>query len=290
MSALNTGIDLAFVLCAEEAAVAIKCYSPELMVAPVYCAKSFDEVSNDVSGEEETKSKRELLVTNMVEKVSDLLPKIHCLIIGPGLGRCPMVFEATARIIKLAIENDVSMVIDADALFLLSLEKYRNLLMYFDGDEKGSQIILTPNIVEYERLVNAFASTNVDKDNCNNDTFIGTSLEGSIIIRKGQCDSIFRVASPPTRNIMCADEGGLKRSGGIGDVLSGSVGAFLTWHQLLKRRPDRNVGTAELLQSCWAACCLTKRATRHAFYSKKRAMSAADIIDHIGDTFDEMFG
>jgi len=81
-----------------------------------------------------------------------------------------------------------------------------------------------------------------------------------------------------------------KRSGGIGDVLSGSVGAFLTWHQLLKSRPDRNVGTAELLQSCWAACCLTKRATRHAFYSKKRAMSAADIIDHIGDTFDEMFG
>jgi NAD(P)H-hydrate repair Nnr-like enzyme with NAD(P)H-hydrate dehydratase domain len=30
------GADLAFVFCAEEAAIPIKSYSPELMVAPVY--------------------------------------------------------------------------------------------------------------------------------------------------------------------------------------------------------------------------------------------------------------
>jgi len=30
------------VFCAEEASIPIKCYSPELMVAPVYNAKEFD--------------------------------------------------------------------------------------------------------------------------------------------------------------------------------------------------------------------------------------------------------
>ena len=42
MAALKTGSDLAFIFCAEEAALPLKCYSPELMVSPVYQAKEFD--------------------------------------------------------------------------------------------------------------------------------------------------------------------------------------------------------------------------------------------------------
>ena len=42
MSSLKTGADLAYVFCAEEASVPIKCYSPELLVSPVYQAKKFD--------------------------------------------------------------------------------------------------------------------------------------------------------------------------------------------------------------------------------------------------------
>jgi len=43
MAALHVGSDLAFVFCADEASLAIKSYSPELMVAPVYSAKEFSE-------------------------------------------------------------------------------------------------------------------------------------------------------------------------------------------------------------------------------------------------------
>ena len=43
MAALHVGSDLAFVFCAQEAALAIKSYSPELMVAPVYSAKEFNK-------------------------------------------------------------------------------------------------------------------------------------------------------------------------------------------------------------------------------------------------------
>lgn len=43
MAALHVGSDLAFVFCAEEASLAIKSYSPELMVAPVYSAREFNQ-------------------------------------------------------------------------------------------------------------------------------------------------------------------------------------------------------------------------------------------------------
>ena len=42
MASLKAGADLAFVFCAKEAAIPIKCYSPELMVQPVYSAEEFD--------------------------------------------------------------------------------------------------------------------------------------------------------------------------------------------------------------------------------------------------------
>lgn len=42
MAALKVGSDLASVFCASEASIPIKCYSPELMVMPVYDASKFD--------------------------------------------------------------------------------------------------------------------------------------------------------------------------------------------------------------------------------------------------------
>ena len=39
------GADLAFVLCASEAAVPIKCYGPELMVVPVYDSLAFEDLA-----------------------------------------------------------------------------------------------------------------------------------------------------------------------------------------------------------------------------------------------------
>ena len=51
MATLKAGADLAYVFCAQEAALPIKSYSPELMVAPVYSANEFDDAVS--SGEEE---------------------------------------------------------------------------------------------------------------------------------------------------------------------------------------------------------------------------------------------
>jgi NAD(P)H-hydrate repair Nnr-like enzyme with NAD(P)H-hydrate dehydratase domain len=41
------GADLSFVLTAQEAALPIKCYGPELMVMPIYSIEKFQEIKNE---------------------------------------------------------------------------------------------------------------------------------------------------------------------------------------------------------------------------------------------------
>jgi hypothetical protein len=53
MAALKTGSDLAFIFCAEEASLPLKCYSPELMVSPVYQAREFDQALEDGNAKEQ---------------------------------------------------------------------------------------------------------------------------------------------------------------------------------------------------------------------------------------------
>ena len=52
-----------------------------------------------------------------------ILPRLDALVIGPGLGRNIVVLEATKRIISLAKENEMTLVLGGDALFLLAGDK-----------------------------------------------------------------------------------------------------------------------------------------------------------------------
>jgi len=53
-------------------------------------------------------------------------------------------------------------------------------------------------------------------------------------------------------------KGGLKRTGGLGDILSGIVGVFVAWNTLIKSQEDK------LVLACWLVYCITKVATRNA--------------------------
>ena len=74
------------------------------------------------------------------------MDRFHVLVIGPGLGRCPMVLEATFRIIQEAKSRNVPLVLDADALFLLTLDPYQKAIENYDT------VVLTPNVVDRQRL------------------------------------------------------------------------------------------------------------------------------------------
>ena len=271
MASLKCGADLAFCFCAEEAAVPLKSYSPELMVAPVYKASEFEEAlchkhsdGNDDTGAYDDKTNE--LVERMVEEVCSMMDKMHVLILGPGLGRSPLVFEATARIIHRAqSQYHLPVVIDADALFLLTLPKYKTLL----SDE--SSVVLTPNAMEIKRLRDSSPRL---PDRC-------------IIIEKGAIDSIQLASiSSQSPSLVCGEAGGLKRSGGIGDVLAGTCGALVAWNNILTNRGQASFDDLPL--ACWTACCFVKRSTKKAFDIHRRSMTAPDILQELGPTIDEM--
>lgn len=78
------------------------------------------------------------------------LPRLHSLVIGPGLGRDPAILASVKVLIEEARRAEKLMVIDADGLFLVASEPsvvqgYRN-------------VILTPNEAEFARLYHKVVS------------------------------------------------------------------------------------------------------------------------------------
>mmetsp|Transcript_24006 Transcript_24006/g.56656 ORF Transcript_24006/g.56656 Transcript_24006/m.56656 type:complete len:404 (+) Transcript_24006:56-1267(+) len=273
MASLKCGADLAFCFCAEEAAIPLKSYSPELMVAPVYKAAEFEEVlrrrdgNAEVSGDDPHGPETKELVEGMVDEVCGMMNRMHVLVLGPGLGRCPLVQEATAQIIRRAqSEYHLPLVIDADALFLLTIPKYKNLL----SDE--SSVVLTPNAMELKRLRDSAPSL----------------PDGCMVIEKGALDFIrpASAASTTLSTMVCGEVGGLKRSGGIGDILAGTCGSLVAWNKILKDRGEAS--SDDLALACWTACCFVKRSTKKAFDVHRRSMTAPDILEELGPTIDEM--
>ncbi|XP_073899094.1 ATP-dependent (S)-NAD(P)H-hydrate dehydratase isoform X4 [Castor canadensis] len=89
MSALKAGADLSYVFCAREAAPVIKSYSPELIVHPV------------------------LDSPNAVQEVKKWLPRLHALVVGPGLGRDDLLLKNVKGILEASKARDIPIVIDA---------------------------------------------------------------------------------------------------------------------------------------------------------------------------------
>ena len=63
----------------------------------------------------------------MVSLVVAMLPRLHSLVIGPGLGRDDNVLAAVAQIILAARERGLPLVIDADGLFLVTQVTHINI-------------------------------------------------------------------------------------------------------------------------------------------------------------------
>lgn len=279
MSALRTGADLATVFCAQEAAIPIKSYSPELMVDPVYSTSNMQSLNEQIVEKE---------MNDMVHKVVSSLERLHCVVIGPGLGRDVNVLKATARIIQEARQLGVNLVLDADALYLLSLKEYHYLILKKSQSEctKRGSLILTPNVVEYKRLVDNIANGNEDE--------FKQSVDEMIVIKKGHHDVIetMGVANSDENILISEEQGGLKRSGGIGDVLCGVTGSFSAWNRILSNQAAKEPSTQDknssLLLSCWLASAVTKRSTKNAFEKRKRSMTAPDILEEIGDAVDHI--
>ncbi len=146
-----------------------------------------------------------------------LLDRLHVLVVGPGLGRDPLMQQTCARVIRAARERGMPLVLDADALLLVGGEP---------GLVKGYGLaVLTPNVVEFGRLGKALGvEAGEGKKGVEG---LAKALEGVVVVEKGGVDRV----SDGKDTVAVDLEGGRKRSGGQGDTLTGSIATFLAWRK-----------------------------------------------------------
>lgn len=158
--------------------------------------------------------------SSLATSIIDLLPRFHVLVIGPGLGRDALMQDVCASVITEARKSGLPLVLDADGLLLAQtrpelVHGYR-------------ECILTPNVVEFARLCKA---QGIDpgqyKGEGEGAAALAEKLGGVTVLRKGARDWI----SDGERTIVGDLPGGLKRSGGQGDTLTGSIATFLGWRK-----------------------------------------------------------
>jgi len=231
---------------------------------------------------QQLREKQEVAVNSIVDTITSVFPTLHILCIGPGLGRHPLVFATVEKVIEKAMEFNMPLVLDADALFMLSLKEYRNLL----GELRGyDRCIMTPNLMELRRLKEADS-----EEDANEKKSHSGNKYGSIVVQKGNVDII----TQGKHTMQCKEEGGLKRSGGIGDVLAGTISAFMAWNAILEKEKMESNGCNidelhhQRVFASWAACCTVKKGTNLAFQKKRRAMSALDVFEEIGGVIGSM--
>ncbi|PIA40419.1 hypothetical protein AQUCO_02500251v1 [Aquilegia coerulea] len=268
ISALKLGADLSHVFCTKDAAAVIKSYSPELIVHPVL------EESYSVRDDE-----KRAVSTKVLAEVARWMERFDCLVVGPGLGRDPFLLDCVGEIMKLARRSNVPIVIDGDGLFLVT-----NSIDLVSGYHLA---VLTPNVNEYKRLVQKMLGSEVnDQDASQQLLALARSIGGVTILRKGKSDMISDGYSVHTVSIF----GSPRRCGGQGDILSGSVALFLSWALQSSTAPGDSTTSLSnpMVLGCIAASALLRKAASVAFENKKRATLTSDIIEHLGQSLDDI--
>ncbi|KAF8479792.1 Ribokinase-like protein [Russula ochroleuca] len=282
ISAQRVGVDLSHVICSPTAANAIKSYSPDLIVHPIL--------------------REETPPDSLRPELAALLSRLHVLVIGPGLGREEYMQTFARLALEIAKEQGMFLVIDADGLYTVggNLDLIRGY----------RRAVLTPNIVEFKRLSELVG---IDPDTRPEDraSLVSKGLGGVTVLQKGKWDTIAvntegaesravhktSKISPHEGGqkevIIVNTPGGLKRCGGQGDILSGSVGAFLAWAKCYESGAfgDNAIPVSRMpILAAVGASMVTRTTSRRAFEEMGRAVVTQDMLSKIGGAFVELFG
>uniref|UniRef100_A0A671W3S3 ATP-dependent (S)-NAD(P)H-hydrate dehydratase n=1 Tax=Sparus aurata TaxID=8175 RepID=A0A671W3S3_SPAAU len=253
ISALKVGADLSHVFCTKDAATVIKSYSPELIVHPV------------------------LDSPNAVEEIEKWLPRLHGLVVGPGLGREDLLLKTAKEVIEKSKARDIPIVIDADGLWLVTQQP-----AVIQGYQKG---ILTPNFMEFTRLYESLHHEPMDSsDHQRNVMQLSVAMGNLTLVLKGEQDLI----TDGSKVISCSVEGSGRRCGGQGDLLSGSLGVLAHWaHAASAAGTLRSVNPS--MVAAFGACSLTRQCNSQAFQRHGRSTTTTDMIQEIGTAFKKLF-
>ena len=205
-------------------------------------------------------------------------------------------------------------VLDADGLLLV--------IQNPDLVKGYKECILTPNVVEFGRLAKALGVQVPTSQNQNDEKELSKASEaceklsralgGVTIIQKGPKD----VISNGVTSIISDLRGGLKRSGGQGDTLTGSLGTLMAWRAAyhdglwgsgekspkspaqskdeaqaeIENQDTKMSPTPTLLLAAFAGSAITRDSSRRAFEAKGRSLQASDLTDQVHDAFLDLIG
>lgn len=252
ISALKVGADMVHVFCQRDAAIPIKSYSPELIVHPL-----LDD-------------------PKAIEKIEPWLSVLHVVLIGPGLGREASIFKVIESIIDICRAKSKPMVMDADALYFIA---HNNHVL---NDFPAPGVILTPNVMEYARLLGAASPKEINPDNVTK-LFLKWGSHVTIL-NKGEEVKIIDIS----KTFKVSGGGSGRRCGGQGDILGGALSIFYAW--ALEHKLDIDVPHDDrAFLACYAACRLVRECNERVFKKKGRSMLASDMIEEIHPVFEDLF-
>jgi ATP-dependent NAD(P)H-hydrate dehydratase len=245
-----------------------------------------------------------VLHEQLAEPILAMLPRLHVLVVGPGLGRDVRDHTVqAARALFAARRRGMPAVVDADALGTIAAESRAELAGW-------RECVLTPNVRELENLCARFGVDDDDADaragpgrraapdelraaRC---AALARALGGVAVLAKGPAD----VVSDGRRAISCAAPGAAKRSGGQGDTLTGVLATLLAWRKAYRDRlwphdgallrPDGDDADDTVMLCAYAASAVTRECSRLAFAEKGRSMQASDLTDKVHQAFLNVLG
>ncbi|XP_045423292.1 ATP-dependent (S)-NAD(P)H-hydrate dehydratase isoform X3 [Lemur catta] len=211
-----------------------------------------------------------------VHEVEQWLPRLHALVIGPGLGRDDVLLKNVEGILEASKARGIPVVVDADGLWLVAQQP-----ALIQGYQKA---ILTPNHMEFGRLYEAVLRGPVDSaDHHGSVLRLSQALGNVTVVQKGERD----VISDGQQVLTCSQEGSGRRCGGQGDLLSGSLGVLVHW--ALLAGPEKTNGSSPLLVAAFGACALTRQCNHQAFQKHGRSTTTTDMIAEVGAAFSKLF-
>jgi|TARA_R110002003_G_scaffold589_9_gene20631 ATP-dependent NAD(P)H-hydrate dehydratase len=221
-------------------------------------------------------------IDSIKSEVVSMLSRLHVVVIGPGLGRDQLMQDTCAEVIQEARKQGIPFVLDADGLYLAQTRPE-----LVDG---CTECILTPNVVEFGRLAKA-KGVNVDEgDPSELCSKLSKAFGGVTIIQKGAKDYI----SNGAHTLVSEGEGGLKRSGGQGDTLTGSLATLLAYrkayHDRIWDHPNDMERSETLALAAYGGSCITRECSKLAFKEKGRSLQASDLTEHVHTAFLNVIG
>ncbi|KAJ3488157.1 hypothetical protein NLI96_g3047 [Meripilus lineatus] len=219
---------------------------------------------------------------------------------GPGLGREDYMQGFAKDAIGLAKDKGMFIVLDADALLLVGNDQ--SLVKGY------RRAVLTPNVVEFKRLSEQ-VKIDPDAPSKQRAALVSRALGGVTIVEKGPQDIIctntggasaddaklshVKEGESTEEQVVVDVPGGLKRCGGQGDILSGTIGTMLAWGKCFEDGAygDKSVPSSMIpLLAAIGGCMVTRTASRKAFTKQGRGVVTQGMLPEVGPAFAELFG